>query len=110
MIRAAISLVLSIASLAGFGLSLWFSYQAGCAGDLKAGSYGDMQLALHYEGVSGYSLVGGALCGVVASLIAARNSPRIARVAAFGIIPVAIATWLVGWRLEEWGVQSCFPR
>jgi hypothetical protein len=110
MSRTLLPSLLGIASVASFGLSLWFSYQAGCAGDLKSGNYGDMQLALHYEGVSGYSLVGGTLLGVVAAILAGRSAPRIARIAAVGIIPAAIVLWLIGWRMEDWGIESCFPR
>jgi hypothetical protein len=110
MIRAALSSFLVLASVASFALSLWFSYEAGCAGDLKTGSFGDMQRALHYDSASGYSLVLGSLLGVVGALLAGPISPRAARVAAVGFIPAAIVTWLIGWRLQDWGVQSCFPR
>jgi hypothetical protein len=110
MNRAILSSVVALASAASFGLSLWFSYKSGCAGDLKTGSYGDMQLALRYDADFGKSLIFGMVLGMSAPLVGGNGSPRIVGYAALCMVPVAIIVWLAGMQFSIWGVQACFPR
>ena len=110
MNKAAISSGVTLASALSFGLSLWFSYRSGCAGDLKGGSYGDIQLALRYDDAFGKALVLGLLLGLTAPLFAGRDSPRIVHYAALGALPAAFVFWMIGLQFSDWGVESCFPR
>jgi hypothetical protein len=97
-----------LAALACAAASLYFMYSAGCAGDLKGGSLGNLPLALKTESM-GILLawVGIALATLAA---AARRGlvlqQRIARVLAVLFLG-AVALTIMGIQLEFWGVQHC---
>lgn len=88
--------------------ALYFSFQAGCAGDVKTGTLGNPLLALEIEGKAFSIMFLGLALG--ASAIAFRTSGRPQRIAnGLGFLIIGfILFWLLSWQLEALGVQSCF--
>jgi hypothetical protein len=85
-------------------------YQAGCAGDLKTGSYGDMAEALRLE----TRAAGFAGMGAILAVIVAVSLPRLGSVKKIvGAASVVVVSYIVflfcGVYFETAGVQTCFP-
>ena len=86
-----------------------YMFQAGCAGDLKGGSLGDMQLAQDREATATLLAWGSILAGVVA--IALRKSLDALRRFGVGLLFFVfgfVVLTLAGIQFEVWGVQACF--
>ena len=106
LIRAAFVL----GAMACFGMAMDSMYEAGCAGDLKTGSYGDMAEALRLETrAAGVAGVGAILAALVAGTL-----PRLGPIRRFfGVASVIVVSYVFflfgGVYLETSGVQACFP-
>ncbi len=73
--RLAIALS-TVTCLAGLATALWFGYEAGCAADLKGGTWGDPIRALQLENWSVASLFVGWLLGFPAGAMQATEFRR----------------------------------
>lgn len=85
-------------------------YEAGCAGDLKTGSYGDMAEALRLE----TRAAGAAGVGAILAALVAGTLPRLGPIRRFfgasSVIVVSNVFFLFGGvYFETSGVQACFP-
>lgn len=88
---------------------LYFAYQAGCAGDLKGGTLGDPQQALHYEGLSTGPLLLALLCFAALPIFASFKGAAKRALASTAIFLIAfVALILGGIQVEVTGVQQCF--
>jgi len=87
--------------------ALYFSFQAGCAGDVKSGALGNPSLALEIENSAFSFMFFGLVLGAFA--IALRTSGVPQRVAnGLGFIVIGfVLFWLLSWQLEALGVHSC---
>lgn len=105
LIRAAFVL----GAMACFGMAMASMYEAGCAGDLKTGSYGDMAEALRLETrAAGVAGIGAILAALVAGTL-----PRLVPIRRFfgaaSVILVSYVFFLFGGvYFETSGVQACF--
>jgi hypothetical protein len=84
-------------------------FRAGCAGDLKTGSYGDLRLAHELENAALPFFALGAM-GLMAFVASLKDVPVHRRI---GIAGVCILfggpfLWLLAIQFEVWGVQECF--
>ncbi|WP_374347794.1 hypothetical protein [Chitinimonas sp.] len=103
-----VRILLAISIVASFAASMWFSYLAGCAGDLKGGALGDPQRALEIESNA-------ALLGWLSVLLAAGlfgSLPRLHISQRFGAAILSIcvgliAITLLGIEFEGNGVRAC---
>jgi hypothetical protein len=88
---------------------LYFTYKAGCAGDLKGGTLGDQQQALRYEGLSTGPLFVALLCFVASPLVAPFGGLAKRTLASAALFLIAlVALILGGTQVEIVGVQQCF--
>jgi hypothetical protein len=55
---------LGLSFVFGTALSLFVMYEAGCAGDVKSGSHGDLIRSLELENIGFFLLLFSAVCGV----------------------------------------------
>ena len=103
-----ISISVFALAICSFITALYFSFQAGCAGDVKAGALGNPSLALQIENAAFFTMFIGLVLGAFA--IALRTSGVAQRVAnGLGFVIIGfILFWLLSWQLETFGVQSCF--
>lgn len=105
----------SVASLLVAALAaatfFYFSYQAGCAGDLKEGVLGNPQQAIHYEGIS--------IGPMFVALLALSALPFLGwQVNAVKRVLISIAIFVIGLtalniggtQFEIMGSQQCFSR
>ena len=95
-------------AICSFFSALYFSFQAGCAGDVKTGALGNPSLALQIENFAFSIMFLGLVLGAFA--IALRTS-GVAKCVANGlgfVIIGFILFWLLSWQLEAFGVHSCF--
>ena len=93
-----------------FGMAMASMYEAGCAGDLKTGSYGDMAEALRLEArASSVAGVGAILAALVAGTLPRLGSIGRVSSAASVIVVSYIFFLFLGVYFETSGVQSCFP-
>jgi hypothetical protein len=99
---------LGVLSVVSFAFSFWLMFRAGCAGDLKTGSYGDPQLALELESIAmPFFLLGAVgLMALTASL--KRPMPQRIGIAAASVLFGGPLLWLLAIQFEVWGVQACF--
>jgi hypothetical protein len=92
-----------------FAGSVYFMFQAGCAGDLKTGSVGDLSLALKIES-KGATL--GMLSVALAAASVARHKALSPVVRAIGCVAAVLVAWavvtFVGLEAEARGVRSCW--
>ncbi|WP_148665139.1 hypothetical protein [Diaphorobacter nitroreducens] len=101
-------------SLLGVGIfasaaSLYFAYQAGCAGDLKGGTLGDPQQALHYEGLSTESMLLTLFCFAALPILAPFKGTAKRALASTAIFLIALVVLILGGiQAEITGVQQCF--
>ena len=95
-------------AICSFISALYFTFQAGCAGDVKTGALGNPSLALEIESSAFSIMFLGLVLGAVA--IALRTSGWALRVAnGLGFVTIGfILFWLLSLRLESFGVHSCF--
>jgi hypothetical protein len=103
--------VISLLSVGIFSSAtcLYFSYLAGCAGDLKGGTLGDPQQALHYEGLSTGPLFLALLCFTALPIFAPFKGIAKRALASTAIFfATAVALILGGIQAAVMGVQQCF--
>lgn len=102
-------------------LSTALSFQAGCAGDAKGGSLGNVELALHYDSLAMFLLLAGMSMGAVGLMV--RSTPALSQRATQAV------AWFFGshrqfhhpsqaryghscWKLQRgcsaWHVNQCF--
>jgi hypothetical protein len=102
-------IALWLGSFVCVAVSFLFMFKAGCAGDLKGGSLGDLEQAMDHEG-------GGVFIGWLGLLLASAataSTPkfdlvqRVGCAIAVGVVGL-VALTVVGIQFEVWGVQSCF--
>jgi hypothetical protein len=100
--------VLSLAALAFLGIFLYFMHEAGCAGDLKTGTFGDLPRALAIETTGMFFAWLSIGCVVVVVNIHAgfQVFRRIATVICATVLSLAVFTYL-GMDAETRGVQRC---
>ena len=97
--------VLAICSLIS---ALYFSFQAGCVGDVKTGTLGNPSLALQMENTSFAIMLLGLVLGAIATTLRTSGvTQRLTNVLVFSIIGF-ICFWLLSWQLEALGVHTCF--
>lgn len=87
-------------------LASYFSYKAGCAGDTKAGVFGDPARALDIEGTS-FALMLACVFMVVAAAMLSGSRYRLAHAFGFACL-VFVSLWLVNAEVEAYGVKACF--
>ena len=99
--------LLSVGMLAS-ATCLYFSYLAGCAGDLKAGTLGDPQQALHYEGLSTGPLFLALLCFTALPIFAPfKGIAKRALASTIIFLVAAVVLILGGIQTGIMGVQQC---
>ncbi|SRR5712691_12109168 len=96
-------------SFVSFAVSFWLMFRAGCAGDLKTGSYGDVRLALELENAAIPFFAFGAV-GLVAFIASLKIVPVPQRIgiAAACVLFGGPLLWLLAIQFEVWGIQACF--
>jgi hypothetical protein len=95
-------------AISSFFSALYFSFQAGCAGDVKTGAFGNSSLALEIENSAFYFMFFGLVLGALATTLrTSAVAQRFANVLGFVVIWF-ILFWLVSSHIEALGVQSCF--
>lgn len=104
-----VSIVLACVSVGALSLSFFYSYKTGCTADLKAGTLGNIPLALHYSRV-GLVLF---LIGIVSGTASIATIHRLEAASRQGIATMffffgSFLIWLVAVQFEIWGVQQCF--
>jgi hypothetical protein len=107
--RQKASLVLFAIALFCLLLAPTLSFIAGCAGDAKSGTVGDIGLALHYGDLAMLALFAGMSLGAVGFIV--RPAPAISQRAAYAIawfVIGAVLFWAAAFQTEIWGIQSCF--
>jgi len=99
--------LLALSSAVCIAAWCWLLFQAGCAGDLKTGIYGDPLRALEFERAAVPFLFLSFVAGV-ASIASLRPIELLQRVLwAVGLVFFGLpAAWLFGPQFEGWGVQS----
>lgn len=103
-----LSTVLFLLAIFSFISALYFSFQAGCAGDLKSGIFGNPLLALEIQNKAFSIMFFSLALGV--SAIAFRSS-GVVHGLIYGwalIVFGSVSFWILAWQLEILGVQSCF--
>jgi len=103
------NLSISVFALAicSFISALYFSFQAGCAGDLKSGALGNPSLALEMENTAFSIMFLGLVLGAFAITLSTSGvAQRVANGLGFIIIGF-ILFWLLSWQLGALGVHSC---
>jgi hypothetical protein len=100
---------LVIATMASLAAALVFAYESGCAGDLKAGTWGDMQRALQFDSDSGVALML-TFVFVTAAVVARGRSGASAFIGLGTALATVVVTWVLSWQFETWGNAACFPR
>ena len=100
---------LGLVSVACISCSFLLLFQAGCAGDTKAGVLGNPLRALELESLSLLPFVGGLVAGAacISLGVKASRSNRVANGAAFAVFG-GFLLWLLGIQFEHWGLNSCF--
>jgi hypothetical protein len=100
---------LAVISVCCFSLLAYYSYKTGCTADLKTGSLGDPQLALHFSGIAMAWLAAGVLSGTVAVSIlpGVVASTRAGLALAFFFFGGG-GFLLLGGYFEAVGLQQCF--
>jgi len=99
---------LIVATVASLAAALVFAYASGCAGDLKAGTWGDTQRALAFDDDFGLALLLALPLGWLA--VITRSRPRASAWLGAGLTVAAVfATWMLGWQFGTWGATACFP-
>lgn len=95
-------------AVCSFIYSLYLSFQAGCAGDVKTGAIGNPSLALEVENSAFSIMFLGLVLGAFA--IAFRTTGVAQRVTnGLGFVIIGfILFWLLSLQLESYGVHSCF--
>lgn len=90
-------------------LSVALSFRAGCAGDMKTGAVGDIQLAMQFGTAAIVAMLAGMSLGAAAFLVRSDVvlSQRSAHALAWFCFS-GVFTWLAAFQAEVWGVQSCF--
>lgn len=109
LLRQKASIALLVVASACLLISPLLSYKAGCIGDAKTGVLGNVELALHYGRRAMTFLLAGAAIGAVGFLL--RPVPALGQRAAYAgawFVVGGIASWLIAFQAEVWGVQSCF--
>jgi len=102
------SICLAALSAACVSLLCWYSYRTGCAADLKTGSWGNIELALHYSQVSFVWLVLALLVGILAIVaLPGRDAPTRAAMATVFFFAGGLAFWLLDHHFEVMGLQAC---
>lgn len=92
-----------------FGMAMAAMYEAGCAGDLKAGSYGDMAEALRLEARAASFAEAGAIAAALVAGTLPRLGPMERFFSAATVIGVSYILFLFGGvYFETLGVQACF--
>ena len=87
--------------------ALYFSLQAGCAGDLKTGAFGNPSLALATENNACSIMFLGLVVGAFSVVLrTSGTAQRVTNVLGFVIIGF-ILFWLLSWQLETFGVHLC---
>ena len=95
-------------AICSFIYALYFSFQAGCAGDLKSGTLGNPSLALEIENSAFSIMFFGLVLGAFAIVLRTSGlAQRVANGLGFVIIGFVLF-WLLSWQLEAFGVHSCF--
>jgi hypothetical protein len=106
-------IVAAVAASSGFVALLAYagilSFDAGCAGDTKGGSVGDIQLALALEEQSLLVFSAGLAMAAAALLLLPRTTiaTRIA-IAAPAIVLAFPVFQLLFMQIEVWGIQACW--
>jgi hypothetical protein len=107
-LRVASSSLLALGALACIALSLHLMYEAGCTGDIKGGSVGDIPRALTIESGAVSFAWGGTL---LAALIAAAIPRITALQRVLGAVIITLlgitSTTYLGVSAEVRGVQTC---
>ena len=100
---------LAVLSVCCVSLLAYYSYKTGCTADLKTGSFGNPQLALHFSGIAMAWLAVGVLSGTVAVSIlpGVKASTRAGLALAFFLFGGG-GFWLLGTYFEAVGIQHCF--
>lgn len=99
---------LAVAVLCLF-LSIAVSFQAGCAGDAKGGSLGNVELALHYGSLAMLLILAGMSMGSIGLMV--RSAPALGQRATQAVawfLGSGVLFWLAAFQAETWGIQSCF--
>jgi hypothetical protein len=91
----------------GGAVTFFLMFQAGCAGDLKSGSFGDPYRALELERVAFLPLLVSASLGGAAIGLRSHSIHRAAYGGAFALFAVA-CLWFAGVQFQHWGAQTCF--
>lgn len=88
--------------------SMFYAYKTGCTADLKTGSLGDAELALHYGSISLGSFIVGILCGTFSvGLLRSRDQATRFGLATMFFFFGGFAFWFLTVHFEISGVQTC---
>ena len=103
-----ISLSLAVICCVCVALLSVYSYKTGCTADLKTGSWGDTELALHFSQISLAWLVSAVITAILAisflpGLVA---STRAALATTFFFIG-GLGLWYLAYRVEVMGMFAC---
>lgn len=107
--RQRVSVLLLVVASVCLLLSPILSFMAGCAGDTKGGSLGNITLALHYGGLASLALFAGLSFGSAGFVV--RPAPELSQRAAYAaawFFFSGILFLVAAFQAEVWGVQSCF--
>ena len=97
----------ALACLAAFVAALSLSYKAGCAADLKGGTWGDPFRALQFENWSVACLFFGWLAGLPAAGMQRTKARKQIGIAV--LVLLAPTLWIGGFWLEVIGNTACMP-
>jgi hypothetical protein len=99
--------VSALTCLAAFVAALFLSYRAGCAGDLKSGTWGDFNRAFQLEEWAMRCLFFGWLAGLLAACWQATRTRKV--IGVLMLVPLAPALWIACVWLEGVGNINCAP-
>ncbi len=90
----------------GAGGALFLMFQAGCAGDLKGGSFGDPVRALELENLGLLSMLVSAFSGGAALAFSSQSKNRIAGGVGFALLAL-VCLWFASMSLDIFAAQLC---
>jgi hypothetical protein len=93
--------------LAGFAAALFLSYRAGCAADLKGGTWGDPIRALELENWSVTCAFLGWLAGLPGAVMQRIKVRQ--RIGIAVLLMLAPTLWIASFWLEGIGSTACIP-
>lgn len=96
-----------VLAAAGMAMSVYISFHAGCAGDTKTGSLGNVTRALQLEDYAFITGLVSAALSAVAFCLSSKSGNR--EILGFLLAFFLFAgLWMAGSQAELQGVQSCF--